>query len=276
MLYEKAKAEVESHGAPSASAGGSAGGVGGPSRVVSSTFPSAEDEKRALYEKARAEVDAFQSGAGGGANGTAGGSTVPPYPPASSSTPSGPAVPPYASAASSSTPSMQATAPPRPPASADDEKAQLKRYWEAQDAVARHQQSQFQGVHPGREDSAMGGASFPGSFPTPIDMSRETSWSHQDDSASIISLPYRSPSVAAGKQRSLPSPTASPPPTLPTLSFSSLSAALPMSTQTQTQTQTPSYAPRIASPNWHQEEEDGGNISSRLPPPLPPKTPLKH
>ena len=168
-----------------------------------------------LYEKAKAEVDANQ-GAGGSGSGSTSAGQAPPYASLGHA--------PQASTASSSSNATVTGAPKRPPASADDEKAQLKRYWEAQDAVARHQQQQQDGAGNSHDtqgsqsmqynnrDTSHGyqsssGVEVPGAFPTVYqrhelhpssphysdvsrDMSRESSHAG-DDSASIISLPYR-------------------------------------------------------------------------------------
>ncbi|CAO1624517.1 unnamed protein product [Sympodiomycopsis kandeliae] len=258
MLYEKAKAEVEAH--RDANMGGSSSSstqaAGSSTSRMSSSFPSAEEEKRRLYEQAKAEVDAHQSGSSSSAQVEA-------------------EAPQYQSSSSSST---SAGPPPRPPISADDEKAQLRRYYEAQDAVARHQRQDPQNAV-SSSHSMDPSVEVPGAFPS-SSMSRESSYMG-DETASITSdsssyHPYRSPSVAAGKQRSLPTPTQSPPPRLPTFSFASLSSDLPATTTT-TSNNGSSFAPRIASPNWHEEDEgyNGGALTG-LPPPLPPKTPLKH
>ncbi|CAO1632585.1 unnamed protein product [Parajaminaea phylloscopi] len=327
MLYERAKAEVEAgqrqapplqpppaqgatQGRPTSSssylasipASSQAGRGGG---LVS--YPSAEEEKRKLYEKAKAEVEANQ-----------------PTPSASFQT------------------GVSASA-----SSAFEEKAQLKRYLDAQEAVAKHHgQPPSSSSASNPYDGGLGGSSSvmrpepyyasgyapitatspaahspppvrpPKTFASHGNGSASPSLGHfanaaqfgskapnmdadADDTASIISLPLRSASVVAGKQRSTPSRASSPPPpALPALTFSDLSGALPSVRPDQYRAQSghlaseggrsPSvYAPRMASPNWHEDDYDDDNLgmpgglrrdgtltAKAPPPPLPPKTPL--
>lgn len=281
------------------------------SMLAPTSFPSAEEEKRRLYEQAKAEVDAHTSV---GSMMSAG---------ASSSS--------LDTASSSQQHHLSASRAPPVVLSAEDEKTQLKRYYEAQDAVARHQaQQQQQG---GSSSSAASAASPPLTRPAPAyasgyhfngptsasqgSMSKVNSsgsgsnllpalaspnasfdnsnnsymgsgggGADLDDSSSVISIPYRSASVIAGKQRSAPSPTSSPPPpSLPTFSFSSLQGALPPSMGNGNaavvggaggqQHRSSMYAPKMAPINWH-EEEDEQHGQPQPPPPLPPKTPLSY
>lgn len=285
-LYERAKAEVDATQSQQHQR---------EHRPAPNAYPSAEEEKRRLYEQAQAEVAAHQQGS---------------------------------SRIVSDPPAAQASA--TLPLNGADEKAQLKRYWEAQDAVARfHEQegssrprdsNHSNTVRQGPEippkvpagatgpDTSNGSIPFlPGAFPA------ATHDQDADDSASVFSLPVRSASVVAGKQRHAPSPPASPPPpTLPTFSFSSLSGALPggvdgskgpqggvnkangMQYPQSNSNRSSLYAPKMAPINWHEEEEEGEtgressdgysrsghaaltpNLSTKAPgPPLPPKTPL--
>lgn len=164
-LFERARAEAERYqgsyqqgaafpasdaaalsAAQSALNGNGAAGASGssaPETVVSgraAPYPSymtAEEEKRQLYEKAKAEAEAFQRGE------QAGPSTVVELASGHMHTASvgngnlGSAAPPVALASGSSAP---APAPVTAPAanSAISEKEQLRRYYEARDAVSQH------------------------------------------------------------------------------------------------------------------------------------------
>lgn len=97
--------------------------VASPPVGAPSGFPSAATEKAALYQRAKEEVDAFQqsqAGPGAGGLGLA--------PPAQISEP-----PATAQAAAAAPPAGASSSAP-----AVDEKEQVRRYYEAQDSVARH------------------------------------------------------------------------------------------------------------------------------------------
>lgn len=306
LLYERAKAQVEEtqrelHGtfAPSAHT------TGVPAAIRYSApgaFPSAEEERRLLYEQAKAEVEAIQL------------------------------------ATTSNKPPQEAVRPVQG-STAADEKAQMQRYFEARDAVAKFQtQSTSTESVQGREPAspalrkpepsyATGYAPAirsadqntppkipPKTTPSAVSGAFESfgngSYFHAsgkdkeaDDSASVFSLPIRSASVVAGKQRSAPSPRSSPSPLpLPVFSFSSFSGAQPTGFIDQRMSQPQKarplavvpdvprfgdaslYAPKIATMNWHEEEDDseagtrfqssGATTRKALAPPLPPKIPL--
>lgn len=329
-LYQTAKAQVEANpptsqpaskstgvggsDAPSQNAVGSSGGVPRSSAAAYAaptqpSYVSAEEEKRRLYERAKAEVDGNQAH----------------IQPSQSMAPTGAGV-----AADSSATSK-----------AEDEKAQLRRYHEAKDAVARHQQgasssaSEAATVAPAlarpeasyasgyRSASSAGATSggLPASstigegvppLPNPYDQQPTSTAAQQvppsysrpaflsssrnpslsgSEAGSIFSsttAPYRTPSVVAGKQRTLPSAPPSPaPPALPTLNFQPFEG-LHSSSSSSAATATPTpmrhsagglYAPRVAPSNWHDLDEDGSGVDgarkvSGPAPPIPPKTPL--
>lgn len=332
-LYETARAQVEANqpnptsqststsagasgsSAPIPNAVGSSGGVprssaGAYVAPASSSYVSAEEEKRLLYERAKAEVDGNQA---------------------------------YAQPSQSVAPTGSGSAAaPAVTSKAEDEKAQLRRYHEAQDAVARHQQggsssatettpaapaitrpeasyasgyrsassaSTANGTLPASSSSGSGLTALPNPYdqqltstatqqeppsysrPAFLSSSRNPSMSGSEAGSIFSSAAgtHIGPSTVAGKQRTLPSAPSSPaPPALPTPNFQPLNA-LPGSSSSAAAaaTATPTklaaggmYAPRVAPSNWHEVDEDvgavggGGRKASGPAPPIPPKTPL--
>lgn len=303
MLYERAKAEVETglEGAQQGSrrkeqrhSGGS--GVENSRGAPRSSYPSAEDEKRRIYERAQAEVAAATGShaktspsrsAGGDGDGSAG----------------------NAGRGRSSSSSRQNATGPSVSTRADDEKAQMKRYYEAQDAVARYHGSS-NGDGAGNSSRHVSGSSISSAGPpalarpspsyatgyrssmaaaaastdeaseaAPSASRRRPSDATTDDSASVFSIPFRSASTVAGKQRSAPSPSTSPPPGLPAFSFSSLGTALPPKGEAGAgqasensghlgvhgvhPTNHSDFAPSIASANWDEDDDDDDDQECR-------------
>lgn len=155
-LYEQAKAEADAYqrGEPSSS---SSAAAGTRRQSMVAGYVSAEEEKRRLYEQAKAEADAYQRGEEPASRRPEyGHAAQPSFTSTQHATSSSPAQVPGAWAESSQNASAsQLSTSSRP--TPEDEKAQMRRFYEAQDAVLRSQgggQSSTAGIAAGYHGGA--------------------------------------------------------------------------------------------------------------------------